>query len=259
MMFKHIDVKFLYQILLACFVLALTAACGEIQRTDDRSRGAKSVSVLDQTSRTGADATAAAPNGEPEIGEVKPDEVVAEEKVPEDSDVPDIKMLTTSVGLRNYEQINATMATVTGVPLTTVAVRDLFNNQLATSLPTDNDIRAFLGSQQVAVYKLAVSYCEALVTSPALRANVFGPFNFAGTPAASLNAAGKTAVAEALIAKFWGKDLDGLPPFQQSTAQVVALIDQLLLGKSLTTVTVTPVVVMAACAATLSSAPVTIL
>lgn len=218
--------------------------------------------------------TASTPHGNDEANPVLPgdevvdgaDDVVKKDDKKKDDDKKteekpepetDIKKIMTSAGLRNYEQINATMSTVTGIPSGTTAVNTLYRTELATALPTDNDIKAFLGSNQVAVFKLAVEYCDALVKDTTRRGAVFGAFNFAAAPGVALNAAGKDALADALVSKFWGKDLESLPPFTESTDQVVALIDDLLVGKNLNTVAITSAVVTATCTAVLASAPVT--
>jgi hypothetical protein len=255
---RNAKLKTALRVLSAAVLLVVGAGCGQVESVNDRTLGADDINIHPQRAHSG-DATA--DTTQDQGGGTDPGEAPAEEGGDDAANPagPDLARLVTSAGLRNYEQINATMATVTGVPATTAAVRDVFVNQLATSLPTDNDIKSFLGSQQVAVFKLAVSYCEALVANTTARAAVFGTFNFAGTPAASLNAAGKQAVADALVAKFWGKDLENLPAHADSTAQVVKLMDDLLVGKSQTTATVTPVVVEGACTAVLSAAPVTML
>lgn len=238
------------------FVLAVVAACGQVDRVNDRSRGSGAITIQPQKVRGGDDVKMQQPD--PAVSEAAPLDETAEENTPDTgASQEEIQSVLVAAGLRNYEQINATMATVTGVPSTTAAVRTLYNEQLATSLPTDNDVRTFLGSQQVAVYKLAVAYCEALVTNATLRGSFFGTVNLAAAPNVALNAAGKAAVADALISRLWGKGLESLPPHGENTAQVVSLLDQLLAGKSMTNAAVTPVVVIGACTATLASAPVT--
>jgi len=177
-----------------------------------------------------------------------------EEEVEKEEDVVPLQRIQASVGLKNYDQINASMSVITGIAATTPAVRNVFTN-LTTSLPTDNDIKGFLGSQQVSIFKLAVEYCDALVRDPARRAEFFPGFNFAGTPAAVLNASGKQDIADTLVTKIWGKDLDFLPPHAESVDTVVGLIDNVLIGKNTAQVAVTGAVVTGACTAVLASAP----
>lgn len=159
-----------------------------------------------------------------------------------------------ALGLRNYDQINQTMSALTGVPTSTPAVATAFNTALTTSMPTDSDPHGFLGSQQVAIFKLSVEYCDALVADQALRTAFFGNFNFAGAPAVSLNDAGKAALADTLVTKLVGKDLSTIPPHADSVAMVTTLINDLLAGKDANNAALTPVVATAACASTLSGA-----
>lgn len=246
-------------------LIALSAACGQGDANQKRSFG---------TSEDGLDPRKVhSEDGSPASGEQKPDDgEQTENKDGGEADageadggtadggeeLPPTNQVVVKAGLRNYEQINATMSTLTGIPRTNATVKTEFNTNLATSLPTDNDVRAFLGSQQVAVFKLAVEYCDALVKDTTARAAVFGTFNFGATPAVAFDAAGKDALADTLVTKFWGKDLASLPPHAESVDQVVAIIDSLLVGKTLTTVAVTPAVVTGVCTATLAAAPVTI-
>lgn len=169
----------------------------------------------------------------------------------------DVEQVFVKAGLRNYSQINATMSLVTGVPRSNATVSQVFNAQLTTALPTDNDIKAFLGSQQVAVFKLAVEYCDAMVKDATLSRAFFGTATVTGAPSLVFSAQGKAALADVMITKFWGKDLAALPPHDQSIGMVSGLIDELLQGKDANNAAVTPPVLTGACAGVLSSAPVT--
>lgn len=235
-----------------CSVLTVAvvfSGCGSSGSKNLRSRNSGNPDLTPKQVENDGDATA----------EKKPaDETKKEEKVETETEVtPEVIPLSkieASVGLRNYDQINATMSVITGIPTTTAAVKAVFVS-LTTSMPTDSDIKGFLGSQQVSVFKLAVEYCDALVKDPAKRAEFFPGFNFAGTPAAALDASGKASLADTLVSKIWGKDLDFLPVHSQSVASVVALIDGVLVGKNTGQAAVTGAVVTGVCTAVLSSAP----
>jgi hypothetical protein len=170
---------------------------------------------------------------------------------------PDIQKIFPKTGIRNFAQINATMSTLTGVPTTNAQVTAFYNAQ-ATSLPTDNDVKGFIGSQQVAVFKLAVEYCDVLVKDTTLRTSIFGNFNFAAAPNVAFATDAKNALADALVTKFWGKNLSTLSPHSENVTMVVTLIDELLNGRDLTVATQTPGIATGTCAGVLSSAPVTL-
>jgi len=173
------------------------------------------------------------------------------------SNEPDIQKIFPKTGIRNFAQINATMSSLTGVPTTNAQITAFYNAQ-ATSLPTDNDVKGFIGSQQVAVFKLAVEYCDVLVKDTALRASIFGTFNFAAAPNVAFATDAKNALADSLVSKFWGKNLSTLAPHAENVSMVVTLIDDLLNGRDLTVATQTAPIATGTCAGVLSSAPVTL-
>ncbi len=86
------------------------------------------------------------------------------------------------IGLKVFDEINATMAAVTGVPATTPAVRSTFA-LVRQQLPVVEDLETFVSAQQVGISQLAIEYCSALVDDPTRRAAYFPGFDF-GAPAA---------------------------------------------------------------------------
>jgi len=229
-------------------LVALATACGG-EHTDRRSHGLDGAAILPRKI-SGADA-----QGQPSPG--TPD-APSDDQASTDQ-TPTVQQTLVTAGLRNYDQVNATMATLTGIPRTNAAVVTSFNT-LATSLPTETDVKAFIGSQQVSIYKLAVSYCDELINdtaNAAQRTAVFGSFNFSAPLSSAFNAAGQQAFADIIITKFWGKDLASLPPHDASVKQATDLIAALLQGKDMTSTKLTPAVATAVCTAALASAPVT--
>jgi len=81
------------------------------------------------------------------------------------------------IGVRTFDQINATMAAVTGVSPNNASVKPTFTS-IRQSLPAVYDIQAFLSSHQTSIAQLAVQYCAALIDDPAARAAYFPGFNF---------------------------------------------------------------------------------
>ena len=66
------------------------------------------------------------------------------------------------VGLRTFDEINATYAEVTLVDPTTPAV-DMTYQELRQSLPAIESLNTFLSSHQVAIAQLAIQYCDAMI------------------------------------------------------------------------------------------------
>lgn len=155
----------------------------------------------------------------------------------------DVAAFALQAGVRNYAQVNATMSVLTGVSPATANVKTAFDTELSTGLPAGNDAAAFLGSHQVAVTKLAVEYCDAAFENTTIRAALIPTFNFAAAPSAAFTPASKALVVSTLTDKFWGAGLSDRPTSAQMQASLVALLDDLLVGKTLTDVNVTKNVV----------------
>ena len=81
------------------------------------------------------------------------------------------------IGVRTFDEINATMAEVTGVSALDSNVRDTYNT-VRQSMPTVETIEAFLSSHQVAIAQLAIEYCNAMVEDVGLRTSKFPAFPF---------------------------------------------------------------------------------
>jgi hypothetical protein len=76
-------------------------------------------------------------------------------------------------GLRDFDRVNTTMASLTGVDPNSANVRDTFA-ELEQQLPGSFDLRTFSSSQQVGIAKLALEYCDSMIESTALRTAFFG-------------------------------------------------------------------------------------
>jgi len=77
-------------------------------------------------------------------------------------------------GVKFYGQINAAMSQITGVPLTNATTNTLYNS-LQQSLPTTNDLSAFVASSQTAIAQLADAYCTQAISSKSLFAGGTAP------------------------------------------------------------------------------------
>jgi len=68
------------------------------------------------------------------------------------------------IGVRTFEEINATIAAITGIPVTNSMVKSVYTSYLQ-QLPTVEAIDAFLPSHQMAIAQLALTSCSELVDS----------------------------------------------------------------------------------------------
>ena len=116
------------------------------------------------------------------------------------------------LGIRTFDEINATLAAVTGVDPETTAVDMTFQN-LRQSLPAIEDPQAFLSSHQVAVAQLAIEYCNALVEDAAMAAAYFNNFDFNQVPAAAYAGAARNEIITPLIDNAMGIAIQTQPDF----------------------------------------------
>lgn len=250
--------------------LALIYGCAADDEKSGRSKGG--VKGLDNgdevdggdsldANPTPDDSKPKVPPKHPPMDPVKPADPTSPDTPTTDPNVPpsqDAAKIVTAMGVRNFRQINQTMSHLTGIPMTDATVLAAYK-ELETQLPDSNDLRAFIGSHQVAITKLAVEYCDRMVETPAALAAALPGFNIAQTPTVAFSAAGKTQLAKLLVDGFWGGGMDTSPDATGSTDVVEDLIDEVLTGKTMTDLNVTKSVVKGVCSAVLSSGPVTFL
>jgi hypothetical protein len=163
------------------------------------------------------------------------------------------------IGVRTFDEINATMAAVTTVDPGQVDV-DMTFQSLRQSLPTIENPEAFLASHQVAIAQLAIEYCDALVDDPALSAAYFPGFNFGQAPATAFAGANRDQIIQPLIDNVMGLAIQTQPDFtvvrselgyvQANGSRPANLVDRLVGGGNADT----RAVAKGVCAAVLGSA-----
>jgi len=116
------------------------------------------------------------------------------------------------IGVRTFDEINATFATVTGVSPEEPAVDVTYQN-LRQSLPAIEDPKAFLSSHQVAIAQLAFEYCNALMEDRGSisTAAMFPGFNFAAAPSTAF--ANRDAFITPLVDRLMGLAIQSQPDF----------------------------------------------
>jgi len=106
-----------------------------------------------------------------------------------------------NIGLRVFNEINVTMAAVTGVNPNTTAVKNTYDT-IEQQLPAVETIEGFVSANQMAIAQLAIQYCSALVDNSTLRDSFFGtsPIDFNTNPdvATAFTSAGKDQIVDAL-------------------------------------------------------------
>jgi hypothetical protein len=104
------------------------------------------------------------------------------------------------IGIKTFDEIDATYAAITGINRATYQRGGIFLvdetfQELRQSLPTIEDISAFLSSNQVAVAQLAIQYCDAAVEDAA----IWPTFDFNALPGQAFSVANRDSFVEPLI------------------------------------------------------------
>ena len=164
-------------------------------------------------------------------------------------------------GLRDFDRVNNSMASVTGVDPNAANVRGAFA-ELEQQLPGTFDLRAFSSSQQVGIAKLALEYCDAMVESNALRTAFFGTtpaFQFdQPVSVAFSDQAKRDLVIDRLVDRMFNANVGYQPDRAEMRPVLDGLITQLTAACATQTcdATRTRNIVKGLCAAVLSSAAV---
>mgnify|MGYP001550616122 FL=1 len=170
-----------------------------------------------------------------------------------------------AIGVRNFHEINATMATITGVSSGQVDVRTVYQTVMQ-QLPTVENIEGFVSAHQMAISQLAIEYCSVLVDNNGTitREDYFPGFFSSGLPPESAGTAFDTITKRDLvIMPLINRVMNTGLTVQPDPAAVTGELDNLILiltdcatgpAPTCATPTRTEEIVKASCAAILGSA-----
>ncbi|MDM7862017.1 LamG domain-containing protein [Alteromonas sp. ASW11-36] len=163
------------------------------------------------------------------------------------------------IGIRNFAEINASMAALTTVAANQSGVKATFD-QLRQQLPSVTDMSSFLASNQMAITQLAIKYCDALVEDNSLRSAYFPDFDFALAPQSAFDSAGRNALFSPLTTRMLGNNIGSQPSTTNVTTELNNLVDRLTqcTQTNSCSASTTRNVAKASCAAVLGSAVVAI-
>ena len=165
---------------------------------------------------------------------------------------PDVRR-PPDVGLRVFDEINATMSQLTGVATSHPAVRATYE-QVKQALPTVESIETFVSAHPVAIAQLSIQYCDALVEDPAARTAYFPGLDFAAAPAQAFGPAGRAAVLDALVGRMMAQSVATEPDAGGVRSDLDGLITRLAACGGNCPAGRTQTIVKASCAALLGSA-----
>ena len=174
---------------------------------------------------------------------------------PQATDLP----AESDVGMRTFDELNASLSQITGVPQTNTRVSATFET-VKQSLPSIEKLGTFGPALQTALAQLAIQYCNQMVETPALRTAFFGgALNPAASGTASFgspsspNNANRDVVIGALLQKGINTGLQWNPDDTAISSELDALINKLLSGPTGGASGGTGTVMKATCGAVLGS------
>ena len=155
------------------------------------------------------------------------------------------------LGIRDFAEINATMARLTGIPVANPVVSNTYD-LVQQAMPVNPNLGGFLSSQQMGVTQLAISYCSALVDDGTARSAYFPGLDFNAAPTAAF--ADRGLLLDPLFNAMVGSGIATQPDQAELAAELNALIDRLSSCGGSCEADRTERIVKGACAAVLGSA-----
>lgn len=165
------------------------------------------------------------------------------------------------IGLRTFEEIQASMAAVTDVSTNQADVNAVYTS-VKQQLPTVEGIDGFLAAHQMAISQLAIEYCGALLDGKGqqLPAAYFPGFDFSATADLAFDQSAKRdLLIDPLLNRMVGVNIATQADPVEVKSELNSLIDRLTVcavgpGATCATTARTVEVAKATCAATLGSA-----
>jgi Concanavalin A-like lectin/glucanases superfamily len=177
------------------------------------------------------------------------------EPVPAQPGIPPAGAPVPDVGVRVFNEMDASLSEITGIARTDANVKATYQ-LVEQQLPTVADAGSFLASHQVGIAQLAIQYCDSLVESN--QASSFFPgLNLAAAPAVAF--ADPTQLTNPLIDRGIGIGLNRQPLPADVRLEINSLINNLSSSTppaNCTGACRTRTITKAACAAVLGSAAV---
>ncbi len=156
------------------------------------------------------------------------------------------------IGLRTFDEINASMSVITGVDQTSTNVFNTYTT-IRQQLPTVENIDGFLSAHQMAITQLAIQYCDTLVEDAGLSAGFFPGFDFDESYTTAFDVAGRDLIINPLLNEVVGSNLNSQPDTADIRDELNDLMDTLTVCSGDCS-SRTRTIVKASCAAVLGSA-----
>lgn len=143
--------------------------------------------------------------------------VVEMDPTPTPAPEPPVTEVSVDLGIRNFEFVLQSFSEVTGVPITNNDVRRTYE-EVESQLPTEQDVKSFISANQVAITKLATTFCDELVDNANLRASIWPNINFGSRSNDVYTESNKQYLIHSALSAFWGE-----PTSEQGDRNAVAI------------------------------------
>jgi hypothetical protein len=168
---------------------------------------------------------------------------------------PTLGPVVADIGVRTFAQVNSTLSQLTGVPTSNATVNTTYL-AVQQQLPSDPTLEGFSSSNQIGIAQLAVQYCNVMLNTPSLAAQMFPGVNLSN-PGLFSTQVGIDSVTAPLAAKVLGTGLSSAPAASTitgSTGELDKLITTLCTTTACNNAARVQAVTAAACATAFGSA-----
>jgi hypothetical protein len=155
------------------------------------------------------------------------------------------------VGVRTFAEVNSSLSVLTGVPTAQSSVLSTYQS-VQQQLPTVPALESFSSANQVGVAQIAIQYCNVMVNTPSLAAQMFPGVTFG--PGLFASPAGINSITSPLAAAVLGNNLSTSPAASTVTTELGNLINTLCATSACNNTARVQAVTAAACAAAFGSA-----
>lgn len=136
--------------------------------------------------------------------------------------------VTPDIGVRTFDEINATLAAITGMPATHDDIAATFA-LVRSQLPAAEHPGSFSSAQQIGITQLAIEYCNALVDDPVARSAFWLGIDFnAGYAGAYDEADERNFLINPLLIATMNTALASQPSLATTRNELAGLVDRLV-------------------------------
>lgn len=171
---------------------------------------------------------------------------------PAPADVPPAER-TPPHGVRDFAEVNATMAKMTGVPVSHPEVSATYD-LVYQAMPVQPNLGGFISSQQMGITQLAIKYCSVLVDDTTRRAAFWPAFSAWSADPGTAFGGDRSAVIDPIIANVVGLGIATQPDVAAVEGEIDDLITRLAACGGSCPAGRTENIMKASCAAALGSA-----